>query len=78
MPNVVELIATTLKREGVRHIFGIPGGGGAIDLLNATQQEGIGFVLTTHETAAAMMACAAGKLTGIPGVVITAIAWPAS
>lgn len=74
MANVVELIATMLKREGVRYIFGIPGGGGTIDLLDATEKAGIRFVLTTHETAAAMMACVVVELTGIPGVVLTAIA----
>ena len=57
MANVVELIATMLKREGVQYIFGIPGGGATIDLLDATEKAGIRFVLTTHETAAAMMAC---------------------
>ena len=45
MPNVVELIAGMLKREGVQHIFGIPGGGGSIDLLDATEKAGIRFVL---------------------------------
>jgi len=73
MPNVVELIATMLKREGVQHIFGIPGGGGSIDLLDATEKAGIRFVLATHETAAAMMACTLADLTGIPGAVATAI-----
>jgi acetolactate synthase-1/2/3 large subunit len=73
MPSVVELISTMLKREGVQYIFGIPGGGGTIDLLDATEKDGIRFVLTTHETAAAMMGCAAGELTGVPGVVATAI-----
>ena len=73
MANVVELIATMLKREGVRYIFGIPGGGGTIDLLDATEKAGIRFVLTTHETAAAMMGCVIGELTGAPGVVVTAI-----
>jgi acetolactate synthase-1/2/3 large subunit len=73
MPSVVELISTMLKREGVRYIFGIPGGGGTIDLLDATEKAGIRFVLTTHETAAAMMGCAVGELTGTPGVVVTAI-----
>ncbi len=48
MANVVELISTMLKREGVRYMFGIPGGGGSIDLLDATEKEGIRFVLTTH------------------------------
>jgi acetolactate synthase I/II/III large subunit len=71
--SVVELISTLLKREGVRYIFGIPGGGGTIDLLDATERAGIPFVLNTHETAAAMMGCTVGELTGTPGVVLTAI-----
>jgi len=71
--SVVELISAMLKREGVQYIFGIPGGGGTIDLLNATEKDGIRFVLNTHETAAAMMGCVVGELTGTPGVVVTAI-----
>ncbi|MDZ4164911.1 MAG: thiamine pyrophosphate-binding protein [Smithellaceae bacterium] len=73
MTSVVELISTMLKREGVRYLFGIPGGGGTIELLDAAEKEGLQFVLTTHETAAAMMACATAELTGVPGVVLTAI-----
>lgn len=73
MASVVELISTMLKREGVRYIFGIPGGGGTIDLLDATEKDGIRFVLNTHETAAAIMGCTIGELTGTPGVVLTAI-----
>lgn len=73
MASVVELISTMLKREGVAYIFGIPGGGGTIDLLDATEKDGIRFILNTHETAAAMMACVVGELTGVPGVVLTAI-----
>lgn len=74
MATVVELISTVLKREGVQYLFGIPGGGGTIDLLDATEKDGIRFVLSSHETAAAMMACVVAELTGIPGVVLTAIA----
>lgn len=74
MASVVELISSLLKREGVRYLFGIPGGGGSIDLLDATERAGIPFVLNTHETAAAMMGCVVGELTGTPGVVVTAIA----
>jgi acetolactate synthase-1/2/3 large subunit len=73
MPTVVELISTLLKREGVKYIFGIPGGGGTIDLLDAADKAGIRFVLNTHETAAAMMGCVVGELTATPGVVVTAI-----
>lgn len=73
MPTVVELISILLKREGVRYLFGIPGGGGTIDLLDATEKEGIRFVLNSHESASAVMACIAAELTGVPGVVLTAI-----
>ena len=74
MATVVDLIAAAMKQEGIEYVFGIPGGGGTIDLLDATEREGIQFVLTKHETAAAMMACVYGELTGRPGAVITAIA----
>lgn len=73
MLTVVELISTLLKREGVRYLFGIPGGGGTIDLLDATEKDGIRFVLNSHETASAVMACVVAELTGVPGVVVTAI-----
>jgi len=73
MPTVVELISTLLKREDVRYLFGIPGGGGTIDLLDATEKDGIRFVLNSHETASAVMACVVAELTGVPGVVVTAI-----
>jgi acetolactate synthase-1/2/3 large subunit len=73
MPTVVSLISTLLKREGVRYLFGIPGGGGTIDLLDATEKDGIRFVLNSHETASAVMACVVAELTGVPGVVVTAI-----
>jgi acetolactate synthase-1/2/3 large subunit len=62
-----------LKREGVQYLFGIPGGGGTIDLLDATEKDGIRFVLNSHETASAVMACTIAELTGIPGVVATSI-----
>lgn len=74
MATVVELIASALKREGIEYIFGIPGGNATIDLLDAADREGLKFVLTKHETTAAMMGCVFGELTGRPGVVATAIA----
>ena len=73
MPTVVELVSMMLKREGVQYLFGIPGGGGTIDLLDATEKDGIRFVLNSHETASAVMACTIAEMTGVPGVVLTAI-----
>ncbi|HEV8343731.1 MAG TPA: thiamine pyrophosphate-binding protein [Candidatus Binatia bacterium] len=66
MTTVVQLISNMLKREGVQYLFGIPGGGGTIDLLDATEKDGIRFVLNSHETASAVMACTIAELTGIP------------
>ncbi|MCY4529019.1 MAG: thiamine pyrophosphate-binding protein [Chloroflexi bacterium] len=60
--------AETLKRGGVPCVFGIPGGGSAIDLIEACRAVEIPFVLVQHETTAAMSAIVAGELTGSCGV----------
>ena len=49
-------------------VFGIPGGGSAIDLIEACRTVDIPFVLVQHETTAAMSAIVAGELTGSCGV----------
>lgn len=59
----VDQIASGLKRNGVRYLFGIPGGGGSIDLIEACRRVKVPFVLVQHETTAAMMAAVAGELT---------------
>ena len=61
-------LADTLERGGVPCVFGIPGGGSAIDLIEACRNVGIPFVLVQHETTAAMSAIVAGELTGSCGV----------
>lgn len=72
-PTLAGAIAATLSARGVKRIFGIPGGGSSLDLIDAAAQEGIDFVLCRTETAAAIMAAVTGELTGIPGVVLTGI-----
>lgn len=66
------IIAQTLQRSGVRYVFGHPGGE-VVDFVNALESCGIRFVLTGHESAAAFMAGAAGRLTGIPGVCLSTL-----
>jgi acetolactate synthase-1/2/3 large subunit len=66
-------MAATLKAAGVRHIFGVPGGGSSLDVIAAADRAGIEFVLCRGETAAALAASVAAELTGAPGVVLTAI-----
>lgn len=69
--TVGNAFAESLKRSGVPCVFGIPGGGSAIDLIEACRAVGIPFVLVQHETTAAMSAIVAGELTGSCGVCIS-------
>jgi len=62
-------IVNVLKSEGIRWIFGMPGGHvlGIYDALYDTPE--IRTILVRHEQAAAAMAAAHAQLTGEPGVV---------
>ena len=69
--TVARHIAAALARHGVRRMFGVPGGGSSLDLIEAAADLGIEFVLTSNESAALMMAAATAELSGTPGVAIT-------
>ena len=59
-----------MKAEGVRHVFGLPGGH-ILPLYDGIYKtEGIEHVLVRHEQSAANMAAAYAQLTGGPGVCI--------
>ncbi|MFQ5542627.1 MAG: biosynthetic-type acetolactate synthase large subunit, partial [Candidatus Binatia bacterium] len=65
-----EIFVEMLKREGVRVIFGIPGGV-VLKLFDVLyQQKDVEVVLTRHEQGAAHMADGYSKATGKPGVVL--------
>ena len=66
--TVGDAFAGALKSGGVPCVFGIPGGGSAIDLIESCRKVDIPFVLVQHETTAAMSAIVAGELTGSCGV----------
>ncbi len=70
--TVAQNIAAQLKQAGVERIYGLPGGE-MLDLLEASRQVGIDFVLVHHETAAAFMASAEGRLRRSPGVCISTL-----
>lgn len=62
------LVVRTLETLGVRTIFGVPGGQ-TLTITDATlDSPSVSFVATRHENAAAVMADATGRLTGVPGV----------
>jgi acetolactate synthase-1/2/3 large subunit len=66
-----ELLVECLLQEQVRFVFGIPGGQ-LCALIDAIRRlgadEGLQFVMTRHEQAAAHMADAYARVTGEPGV----------
>jgi acetolactate synthase I/II/III large subunit len=71
--TLADSIAETLSNAGVKRIFGIPGGGSSLDIIDAAARADIEFVVCRTETAAAIMAAVSGELTGNPGVVLTGI-----
>lgn len=71
MPTVTEALVAKMAAEGVRRIFGIPGGECNLDFIAAGEQAGIDFILTRTETAATIMAAVTAELTGDIGVAMT-------
>jgi acetolactate synthase I/II/III large subunit len=65
--TIAEHLADRLSEIGVRYVFGIPGGP-SIPLMEAFRNAGIEFILTSNESAAAIMADVTARLTKIPGV----------
>lgn len=57
------LLVRCLEREGITHIFGVPGEENA-DFMMSLKDSSIRFVLTRHEQGAAFMAGVYGRLTG--------------
>jgi acetolactate synthase-1/2/3 large subunit len=67
LPNHAEVIAQTLVASGVENVFGLPGGE-ITAFIDACRRKGLRFLLTGHESSAAIMAQVLGQITGIPGV----------
>lgn len=64
-----QIIVETLKREGVRHVFGIPGGS-SLPIFDALYDASFRVILTRHEQGAAHMADAYSRASGRTGVCI--------
>jgi acetolactate synthase I/II/III large subunit len=73
MATVADLIAHRLRDAGVGCIFGVPGGGSNLDLIDAAARAGLPFVLTSTETAAAIAATAQAEAAGRPGACLTTL-----
>src|SRR5947199_480298 len=61
------LVVEALEREGVKHVFGYPGGA-IMPVYDALTGSPLKHILVRHEQAAALAADAYGRVTGEPGV----------
>ena len=71
--TVADLIVARLRDAGVRTLFGVPGGGSNLDVIEAGRRAGIPFVLTATETAGAIAAIAQAEIGGRLGVCVTTL-----
>jgi acetolactate synthase-1/2/3 large subunit len=67
----VDWLAGRLAEAGLRWAFGVPGGGGSLDLLDALRARKVDTVITAREDAAVIMAGVSGVLAGGPGLAFT-------
>ncbi len=71
--TLAQHIALQMANAGVERVFGVPGGGSSLQLIDAAQEAGIPFVLSKTETGAAIMAAVTGELSEAPGVLLTGV-----
>ncbi len=68
--RLARTVMEELAAAGVDRLFGVPGGGPNIEMIERGAEVGMRFVLTHGETAACIAAGAYGKLAEAPGVAI--------
>ena len=73
MAAVADIIVARLRDAGVVTLFGMPGGGSNLDLIDAAGRAGLPFVLTATETGAAIAALAQAEITGRLGACLTTL-----
>ena len=71
--SVADYLIERLLAAGTRALFGLPGGAGNLDLIEAARRLGLPFVLTSTETGSAIAAIAQAEITGAPGACITTL-----
>src|SRR5215471_10623997 len=71
--GLADRLIERLRAVGTRALFGVPGGGGNLRLIEAAGRAGMPFVLTTTETGGAIAAIAQSEVTGQPGACLTTL-----
>ncbi len=65
-------LARALRDAGITRMFGLPGGE-VLEFIHAAKAEGIEFILTRHEAAAAFAADVSGQIARRPGVCVSTL-----
>jgi acetolactate synthase-1/2/3 large subunit len=73
MPTVAQVVVEALAQAGVERLFGVPGGGSNLEILEAARARGLPFVLCHQEMAACIMAAVTGERTGRPGAALATL-----
>lgn len=68
--TVAKALITAFAATGTKRLFGLPGGGSSLDLIEEARDAGLPFILARHECAAVMMAAATAELDGSLGVAL--------
>ncbi len=69
--QLAELIITEARERGLRHFFGLPGGGSPLDMMEAGRQLDVSFVSVAHESSAAIMAAYYGLMQNTAGLALS-------
>ncbi len=73
MVTHADVMAKVLADQGIEYIFGMPGSRASVELIEAARKQGIHYVLSNNESAAAVMAATYGVLQHRPGVCSTGV-----
>ena len=68
--KLAELIMAEARDRGLRHFFGLPGGGSPLEMVEFGRQLGIRFVSVAHESSAAIMAAYYGLMEDTAGLAL--------
>jgi len=71
--TLAQTLVQGFQRHDIKRIFGVPGGGSALAIIDAARAAGIDFVLARSEMSASIMAAVTGEITGAPGVVLACL-----
>ncbi|WP_456389660.1 thiamine pyrophosphate-binding protein [Profundibacter sp.] len=71
--TLAQALIEGFQRHNIKRIFGVPGGGSALPIIEAARAVGIDFILARSEMSASIMAAVTGEISGAPGVVLACL-----